>query len=83
MRRGADPWGIGPLEKALDTELGGGSRHAPQVALAIHFSHQEILSVVGNVEQPWQAIANGSLTLKIMEAAKRLLDAARRTPTEG
>jgi len=37
----------------------------------------------GTSSKPWQAIANGSLTLKIIEAAKRLLDASRRTPTEG
>jgi len=37
----------------------------------------------GTSSKPWQAVANGSLTLKIIEAAKRLLDAARRTPTEG
>lgn len=74
------------LMEALDSELGDGSNDEPSNDWAwwrCASVDDAMLPVVPDWEtssEPWQAIANGSLAPKIVEAAKRVLDAARTAP---
>jgi hypothetical protein len=89
VRPGAPQSVLATLKKALDAELGEGSRYAPQDEWAwwrYTSLQDEMLPVVSNwgaSSEPWQAIADGSLAPRIIEAAKRVLDAARRAPIGG
>lgn len=79
---------LGELKNALDAELGEGARHAPVDEWAwwrYTTVEDAMLPVDSNWEtssEPWQAISNGSLAPKIIEAAKRVLDAARAAPLD-
>lgn len=74
------------LKSALDAEIDEGSRHAPvdEWAWWRYTSTEDLmLPVAANWEtasEPWQAVADGSLALKMVEAARRVLDIARRAP---